>query len=124
LDNVRKQIKFEVFEGRRAPGQRYCVCELCKKNPATDLHEIVNRAHAPVELVQRHPELLSALCNSCNLGKSDNPQARMILLRANAARYGTWAVQQALDTVQASVKVKLYQFYELMTILASEKIYI
>src|SRR5258708_7328108 len=72
--------------------QRGTQCELHGRGcsgKATDLHEILGRAHVRVEYQHLIPvELRSLLCRTCNMAHGDSETGRSELLEANIRRYG------------------------------------
>ncbi len=81
--------KWRLYNERREVGSLFCLCELCHYSHATDLHEIVNRVHYPVDFVDKVPDaLLALLCNDCNTKYADRSWARKQLLVQNIERYG------------------------------------
>ena len=76
-------------------------CQMCGK-PATDLHEIPNKAHCPDELVP--VELRSLLCQGCH------SQAEMKvkeLTQLNVSHYGLVAMQVAWRDLQSKVRLPI-----------------
>lgn len=91
IDRLKKRKIFAKRGGR---------CELCGA-PATDLHHIANKyRYASIAQDER---LLSALCNSCNLG-ADTRLVRAHLLLLNVARYGESEMREAIEGLRASSK--------------------
>jgi hypothetical protein len=99
----RRRLKRYVFAERTVDG--VCMCELCGKRPATDLHEIINRAH--VHSAHRQMlyvrELVSALCNTCNTTVADTKRSRQRLMDKNRQRYGD-AVDKAIAALEKQTK--------------------
>lgn len=96
----RLKQKYLLFRDRMMPGVDYVMCELCGETIATDLHEIFNRVHYKAELLRNGEmprELLSCLCNHCNVNFADTRDNRAVLLQASVQRYGIDAVNRALD---------------------------
>ena len=93
----RAEVKWQVFRDRSPAGDGDVTCELCGSAPASDLHEIVNRAVFKPEYMDIYPvELYSCLCNPCNVNIADAKTSRRLLLKKNIAFYGSERVKKAL----------------------------
>ncbi len=89
------ETKWRVFRGR---AERKTICEYCLVNEASDLHEVLSRDFYPPEFLDEVPdELLSCLCNHCNLSVGDSEYVRYFLLGRNVGRYGVARVRKAID---------------------------
>lgn len=99
--NPRNQTKYKLFQERTSISVT-CLCELCGKRIATDMHEILNRVYYPTKFINDVPSaLLSALCNDCNVNHANQIWARWLLLNKNCKRYGIDSVKQAIETFAA-----------------------
>lgn len=84
---------------------RSCPCDICGKNAATDMHEIINkdRVYEPnVRLLTEVPELCSLLCQNCHANKAAGMKEQ--LLKKNMEIYGKKAVVDALYAVSAKYR--------------------
>lgn len=96
--NPRMIRKLKIFNERRFIGSDVTMCELCRKVPATDLHEVVNRVHYPPDMLNEVPDvLLACLCNQCNVNLADQQWARRHLVRQNILRYGIYKFRKDLE---------------------------
>lgn len=101
----RAQTKWKLFQERHDIGRGICWCELCFVNPATDLHEIINRPHYRPEDLDKVPDqLLSLLCNRCNVSVADTRPARIKLLKRNIQRYGLKSVVAEAEKFAAGIR--------------------
>jgi len=65
------------------------VCELCGEAPATNLHEIINKARVAREHQEEVPRQLRALlCNECNIRHGESHWARHKLMHRKIKQYG------------------------------------
>lgn len=78
-----------------------CPCDICRENPATDMHEIINkdRVHDPEQrLFSEVEELCSLLCQNCHMNKA--PGMKRFLLEKNVSIYGYNSVKAAFYRIE------------------------
>lgn len=84
----------------RSPARPYAACQLCGKYPATDHHEIVNRAYIDPDKLPI--ELHTLLCNACNLNngeiKAESHIGRRLLTQKACMKWGIEAVLVAWES--------------------------
>ena len=101
----RAQLKTAVANKLRKPWQHDIYCELCKRNPATDLHEHwISRGQSTGNMALQQAILnsmynVSLLCNDCNINHAETEENRKLLRRASVERYGVLTILLWMDSL-------------------------
>ncbi|MEP7293464.1 MAG: hypothetical protein ABI835_16890 [Chloroflexota bacterium] len=79
------------------------LCDLCREQPGTQMHEIISRRYTvkqpEIRLLSFQVEICSLLCPFCHGTKAETRQGRMKLVEFNISLYGKDRFLKALYSI-------------------------